>query len=341
MAEAAQPLRLALVADRGWRLNAWQAHAVQLLAADPRVQLAGRLPAASRVEPTRPGMVLSALLAAERLLVGWRFGRAQTAPAQALVDALPELPSASGIDVALALGQGRLDSATRQTLSRGELTLKVSGLPVGSGWVTVGRRARARGTIPVEVFRHQGQAQPAVMLRAGFNPKPGSQLTAEFLAEKAALCLQRALVDLADNSPSRPPESAAPQTPTPGPTEVPGYLIHIVKVVAGRLAERLRTRLGRPNDYWELMLGKGQVDSMDLVRARPLPRLAFTMADPFLFRHETGLHLFYEALGARDHRARIDVARLDGTEWRLMGTALHQDSHLSFPSCSATAMTST
>lgn len=328
MASAASPLGIALVAAPGWRLSGWQAHLVEVLASDPRFRLAGRLqPSVTEAAP-RPALPLRAVLAVERRMVERRFGVVDTAAAQRIVDGLPLIEAgADGPDVALALDAGRLDFATRAALPHGEITIRADGHPPGCGFTRMARADRARDLVTVEIVQ-QGATPPRIILSTRFNPKPTSALTAEFVAEAAAVPLCKALAGLGGATAHVAP---APAAGVPGIAALPGYLGSIGRTVLQRLAAAILHRTGLSQDHWELVTGTGDPDAFEPAKGHPLPRLAFLMADPFLFHHGGRDFLFYEAMDRRDTIARIDVAELEGGTLRPLGTALACDTHLSFP----------
>lgn len=325
MTAEAVVLRLALVAGPNLTLEDWQDHLIQQLASDPRFRLEGRLdPAGMPAPPALPWPVRMVMRLENRAAARW-IGPSSRGAGQAVLNALPALAVADGLDAAIGLGAGDLPDAVREALPYGELKLRAGGFPIGFAPVMVGR---SPGLIPIEVLaQRKGPAECVGRFR--FDPKVFSSLTAAYLGEKAVLALKCALVDLASGR-SRGGGTEGPVTP-PRSADLPAYLTRTALRIGRRLAASLRHRLGRPADHWELAAGTGDATSFDPATSTSLSRASFAMADPFLFDHDGKLYLFYEAYDRTDTKARIDVARLDGTTVTPLGTAMTRDTHLSFP----------
>jgi hypothetical protein len=55
------------------------------------------------------------------------------------------------------------------------------------------------------------------------------------------------------------------------------------------------------------------------------------IADPFLFTHQNSTYCFVEEIEASNSKGHIAVFKLENSEWKRLGIALEEDSHLSFP----------
>lgn len=341
MADGATPLRIALVTVPGWLPRGWQALVIDRILADPRLMLAGRITSQADAAPVPPPRLVRATMRAERALSRFITPHYPADAARQAVTALADLGHDPGAgapaDLALALDRFRLAPDQLPLAGLGEWSLAAGGVDGAiPDWLLLAPDACTDGAIPIEIrARRADRPGPVVLDRADFNPKLLASLTAEFLREKAALFLLRALTHQAQ-APAPTSAQTAPPLAAPARLALANYAARVSKGLARRLDDRLREGLHRGRAHWRLAIGTGDALGLEPARAIDLPRQQYSMADPFLFDHAGALHLFYEAQDSANGRGWIEAARLDGDRLVPLGPALRCDYHLSFPQVFAT-----
>ena len=326
------PLRLAFVHTPGAALPIWVAHLIERIADDPDLQLVAMHPGAPPEGTPRPAFSLTLFL--EGLSEPAHYRGLSTARADAILAGLPRLGPESGpVDLALALTGTTLDPAQLAALGCEEWSLRIGDEPVAQAG-PASMRALAEGAplVPITLMtRRTGAEQAQPVFTAQYNIKPSAVALKVFLCEKAMILVQRALRCRACDRPVDAGVDMGPDDAPPPATLGRTYPAALARAVVKRATSRLRDRLGRPSDYWELRMGQGALGQPELTSLRPLPRFSRAMADPFLFNHDGTLYLFYEAFDSPDSEAWIDVCRLTDGRPEPLGTALRCPYHLSFP----------
>lgn len=330
-AEQNRPLRLALVHAAGAALPIWVARLIERLHNDPAFSLAGTIEG----EPAATGQGMPLLLSLERLAVNNVYRGSGAPNAEQLLAALPELGRTQGrpvADIALALSGSSLPASDLGKLVTEEWSLQMADAAASPETALMKALASGEPLIPLSLVARTAQAPDGKrILRAQYNIKPSAMLLFAFLCDKAVPFVQRALTCRAFG---REIDTGVTLDPAPVPAakvrSLP-YPALLMKTVAQRLGDKLHERFSVSGDNWELHIGDGRPPTFGLSGMVALPRLHWTMADPFLIEHDGALFLFFEALDKPGGNAWIEVCRLNGNELEPLGAALRCDYHLSFP----------
>lgn len=178
-----------------------------------------------------------------------------------------------------------------------------------------------------------GKAGRFEIARAAFNIKPSAARLSAFVRERSVTLLMRELTRLADSrqfNPSTIADTAEPQAPSLS------NLLHYGRIVATSISVKafksIKAKLRAEAAIWTLYTGRGHIDDFDPSQAVEIPPSRNSIkADPFLFQHEGGCYLFYEAYSHSDRKAHIAVGRFDGDMLTQVGVALERPYHLSYP----------
>lgn len=123
---------------------------------------------------------------------------------------------------------------------------------------------------------------------------------------------------------------------SPGLLATLGYCLQLALAVADKLFNRLVWRLGLRTLVWAPFIGRLPEDLRALPTAlraarEITPKRGQYWADPFLFRSDSGLYLFFENFSYSAQRGRISVGRIEEEGFEFIGDALVRDHHLSYP----------
>lgn len=112
-----------------------------------------------------------------------------------------------------------------------------------------------------------------------------------------------------------------------------GYMMGFyVKLCQLAIREVLKRLLGIRYDCWTLFIGKGSIFDATLFRLKPvkLPKGQF-WADPFLYRHQGELYVFFENYSYKKRSGKISCGKIQGKEITDVVDVLDLDYHLSYP----------
>ncbi len=314
-----EPLRVAIVLPDGAvrpgvaRGSAWLA---RWLDADPRMTLAEirRAPAAPS-----PGGVVGALARLE---------------AHALKLAPPRvLPPP-------VAGQGPPDVAIDFT-GRGAAAWQGPCPPLGV-WRSsahapgAGLAEAMRGRAATEVrLLAEGGGPVRAIDRARYNTKFFAARNAAFAAEKSVQLIARTLAAVQAGGVSAGADGSALPAQPPGTLPAPpvaAYAPRLALALGRRVATRAGRRLGLGPGDFALRLCRGGPLSFDPARGRTLaPPRGHYWADPFLFRHDGALFLFWEDYVEALGRGVLQVGRLEGECLVPLGQPIEAAHHMSYP----------
>lgn len=165
--------------------------------------------------------------------------------------------------------------------------------------------------------------------------KPSMARSLAVLRECAALLAVRAIRLLSDGSLASGSSTDAPNASL-RVSSLAAYGGRVAAAGAARLVDaadtRIRWRLGRLAPRFELFFGAGDPVTGDFFNSHRAQGPAGSyLADPFLIEHGGGLHVFFERYDLAAGRGVIGVARVEDGRFRLLGDALVEDIHLSYP----------
>lgn len=186
--------------------------------------------------------------------------------------------------------------------------------------------------VTLSQYNHQ-DGRWEVIDSAHYNPKILLSRHQAYIREKSVLLVLRSLrrLAMANACDPRPALSGvdAPLTRSPSTLR---YLVRTTRKIGRRTAEFLLEKARLRPRMWLLKHGHGDPSDADLEAAKEIlpPRNRF-WADPFLFEHEGASFVFYEDYDYRTRRGVISVARLEGGDFKPLGTALATNYHLSYP----------
>lgn len=177
---------------------------------------------------------------------------------------------------------------------------------------------------------HTSPAGELVLASGFYNTKFSASRNRAFLREKAAPLLKKALILLQSGG-------AAHELPPPagayGAADFARYGINLAGALLKRAARAAAARAGSRPGMWRLRIASGDALSFDPALGDDIaPSSDVFWADPFLFRRDGRLYVFFEEYPYTTRKGRICVGeiRADGA-FEFIGPALETDYHLSFP----------
>jgi len=164
---------------------------------------------------------------------------------------------------------------------------------------------------------------------ARYNTKFLASRNAAFAAEKSVQMIARGLAAAHAGGAPPEPDGAAPAPPAPS---VAAYAPRLAMALGRRVATRAGRRLGLGPGDFALRLCRGGPLGFDPAQGLTLvPPRGHYWADPFLFRHDDALFLFWEDYVEALGRGVLQVGRLEGQSLVPLGQPIEAAHHLSYP----------
>lgn len=190
--------------------------------------------------------------------------------------------------------------------------------------------AERRDAVHFAINHTAADGNHRVLVHGRIAPKPTYARTFAHVQREAEAELARivgAYAQTGELPAASPPLMLSPLAP--GPKAVAAYAARTAAFITGRASERLRGRVQR----WSVGILVGSWEDADLAAATIVPNPPGRyLADPFLIQREGRNVCFVEDFDFACARASISALErgADGA-WRLLGPALVEPFHLSFP----------
>ncbi|MFN3523110.1 MAG: hypothetical protein ACK4YQ_12750 [Phenylobacterium sp.] len=332
------PLRVGIITAAPHSAEPWERQLLKRISEDDRLQLAAVI-----VAETAPASEAGGAYGLIRRLDRKVFGRAPAAPGYddfgrdvphiAFADALSD-PAALALDLVIEAVDASGAEALRDAVPYGGWTFDFCLIDAVKADVTGFWEAFGRAELtPVSVIRRRdGEARLAA--RTAFNTKFSGARNAAYLKVRAVSLMVKELRRL---SAERSLDAAAPvyaagPARRPGAGAAIGYGVGVMRELARRAAMEAWARLGLRSDMWAIHVGRGGAPFVSIDDTRKIdPFLGELWADPFLWRRDDGLYVFFENFSYRTRLGRISVGRLEDDGLRFLGDALDLEHHLSYP----------
>ncbi|MFN3720123.1 MAG: hypothetical protein ACK4UW_14600 [Rhizobium rhizophilum] len=182
--------------------------------------------------------------------------------------------------------------------------------------------------------RQAGKRDDEMLAEAEFNTKFSAVRNSDFIKERAVTLVMRELRKLTTTRilTTLPSPATRPPLQPPRLGKLLPYAAKVGRNLFARGRQAVAEKLGIGAPPWVLFVGDGRPEDFD-------PRTAVLLkpdddelrADPFLFRHDGEIYVFYEAYTPRNTKAHIAVGRLVGNRLESLGIALKAEHHLSYP----------
>lgn len=195
----------------------------------------------------------------------------------------------------------------------------------------IGETARGAASTTVRLAVYDGESiHPRSVSSAEFTTKFIAARQAAFIREKSFALLRRELARACQGLDPTEGDVALPQDE--GARPLLPYLGRLAREMAARGVTKVLSKAGRKPGQWCIITGRGSWESFEPGRGDLIfPEGNRYWADPFLFRHDRDLYLFFEDYDYATGRGHISVGRLvDGAPVDIR-SALERPYHLSYP----------
>ncbi|WP_112322090.1 glucosamine inositolphosphorylceramide transferase family protein [Oceanibium sediminis] len=171
---------------------------------------------------------------------------------------------------------------------------------------------------------------PRTLAQAEFTTKFLAARQAAFMREKLVALLRQQLARAANGADL--PDTGPPPAQQDGTPPLAPYLRRAAGELSARVATRLLSKAGRRPGQWCLMTGTGGWRDFDPATGSLIrPDGNHYWADPFLYRHDDELFLFFEDYDYATGRGHISAGRLVDGALVDVRPALRRPYHLSYP----------
>jgi hypothetical protein len=211
-------------------------------------------------------------------------------------------------------------------------TLVVGDWRVGSEW-PIGHDEVECGEPVTELLLccEHAPGKGRVIARGVYNTRQNGAQNEALLLGKVPLLIRQA-IDARHRPQSRPVTVLPSARPARPKDALRRYALGIAKFQWRFRLEELQRRLGRRPGMWSLFFGRGDIATApldDLREARASTNDYW--ADPFLWRRQGRLYVFFEAYSYSVALGRIAVGELTEDGFELLGDVLAPPYHLSYP----------
>jgi hypothetical protein len=333
-----EALRIALLTDRRGGFENWQLALIDRILGDDRLHLGAIVVCPPKTGGSSVAFRLAASL--ERSTLGRQPDYIPGAPgfsdlAFKTVDAL-NVPEATEPDLVLSISPTDLPADTFKHLRFGSWRFSFLGeASADADWFGYEEVIAGKSATKMRIIvRRSDTESDETLAVAEFNTKFSAVRNGDFIKERAVSLAMRELVRLAETREigTLPTTISAPARQAPGLDELLPYAVKVARNLLARAVQAARAKLGLGAPPWALFVGDGHPADFDPRNARLVKTEDDELrADPFLFRHDGQIYVFYEAYTPRDTKAHIAVGRLEGDRLERLGIALKADHHLSYP----------
>ncbi len=290
------------------------------LAADPRYTVAGLWHAPPTTAPLGLTERLRGWFEARAVPVPGPFQPRHWAPQQAA----PLGDDLSDCDVILDFTWNDAVDAIAHRAQHGLWRLSAFQPQAGVTEATAGRPATQ-----VCLTRCDANGVSETLSEAMYDTKFLARRNTEYIREKSVQLIVHKLACLYQSGSVVPIEA---QLRAPRGGTLFGYGWRAARNVAGRVSDKLRTRLGRKPGGFYLRIGHGDVMSFDPAKGQtlPVPKGHF-WADPFLIEHGDDVFCLYEDFDYKTGLGQIGAGRFTQDGMDDLGLVFTAPHHLSFP----------